>query len=77
MPSAARILLKEETLDPAYLPARLVRRETELGLASKRFREALGKGLPYHLMITGGVGSGKTALARRIGADLERLGKGE
>ncbi|HLM91631.1 MAG TPA: AAA family ATPase [Thermoplasmata archaeon] len=76
MPSPPRILLKEETLDSAFLPARLPRRETELGLASKRFREALGKGLPYHLMITGGVGSGKTALARRIGADLERRGRG-
>jgi archaeal cell division control protein 6 len=76
VPTPARILLKEETLDPSYLPSRLVRRETELGLAAKRFREALGKGLPYHLLITGGVGSGKTALARRIGADLERRGRG-
>ncbi len=77
MPSPARILLREETLDPAYLPARLVRRETELGIASKRLREALSKGLPYHLMVTGGVGSGKTALVRRLASDLERSGRGE
>jgi archaeal cell division control protein 6 len=77
VPSAARILLREETLDPAYLPARLVRRETELTVATKRLREALGKGLPYHLMVTGGVGSGKTALVRRLATDLERTGRGE
>jgi archaeal cell division control protein 6 len=76
VPSPAPILVKEETLDASYLPTRLVRRETELGTAAKRFREALGKGLPYHLLITGGVGSGKTTLARRLGADLERRGKG-
>jgi archaeal cell division control protein 6 len=76
VPNPPPVLVKEETLDPSYLPSRLVRRETELGVASKRFREALGKGMPYHLMITGGVGSGKTALARRIGADLDRRGRG-
>ena len=70
-----RILLKEETLDPSYLPARLVRREKELELTYRRYREALSKGLPYHLLLTGGVGSGKTALARRLGADLERGGR--
>ncbi len=76
MPNPARILLKEETLDPAYLPPRLVRRETELQLLTKRYREALGKGLAYHLLLTGGVGSGKTALAKRLAADLERTGRG-
>jgi len=76
VPTPARILVREETLDPFYLPARLVRRETELGVATKRFREALSKGLPYHLMVTGGVGSGKTALVRRLASDLERAGRG-
>ena len=70
-----RILLHEETLDPSFLPPRLVRREKELELTLRRYREALGKGLPYHLLLTGGVGSGKTALARRLGADLERVGR--
>jgi cell division control protein 6 len=70
-----RILLHEETLDPAFVPPRLVRRETELGLLSKRYREALAKGLGYHQLLTGGVGSGKTALAHRLGDDLVRAGR--
>jgi cell division control protein 6 len=73
--SVARVLLKEETLDASYLPARLVHREKELELTYRRFRDALSKGLPSHLLLTGGVGSGKTALARRLGADLERGGR--
>ncbi len=71
----SRILVREETLDPSYLPPQLVHREREVALASRRFREAFAKGLPYHLMLTGGVGSGKTALARRVGADLVRAGR--
>jgi archaeal cell division control protein 6 len=75
MSSPSRILVKEETLDPSFLPPRLVHRETELGLLSKRFREALSRGLAYHALVTGGVGSGKTALVRRLAADLERAGR--
>ena len=75
MSSPAQILLKEETLDPSFVPPRLVHREAELGLLTKRFREGLAKGLPFHCLVTGGVGSGKTALVRRLGADLERAGR--
>ncbi len=71
----ARILVREETLDPSFLPAKLVRREHELDVTYRRYRDALTKGLPFHLLLTGGVGSGKTALARRLGADLERIGR--
>jgi cell division control protein 6 len=75
MTPAARILIHEETLDPSFIPPRLVRREAEVALLNKRFREGLAKGLPYHCMVTGGVGSGKTALVRRLGLDLERGGR--
>jgi len=71
----SRILVREETLDPSFLPPRLVHREKELELTSKRYREAFVKGLPYNLMLTGPVGSGKTALARLVGADLQRAGR--
>lgn len=70
-----RILRSEETLDPNYAPPRLVRRETELDLLRKRYREAFGKGVAYHQLLTGGIGSGKTAIAQRLGTDLERGGK--
>lgn len=70
-----RILINEETLDPSYLPPRLVRRETELALLTKRYRESLAKGVGYHQLLTGGVGSGKTALAQRLGDELVRVGR--
>ncbi len=70
-----RILLAEETLEPSYVPPRLIRRETELKLLTQRYRETLAKGVPYHQLLTGGVGSGKTALAQRLGEDLARVGK--
>jgi archaeal cell division control protein 6 len=69
------ILLREETLDPSFVPPKLPHRETELNLLERRFREALSKGLPFHLLLTGGIGSGKTALARRLSSDLGRLGR--
>lgn len=71
----ARILVHEETLEPSFLPPRLLHREKELELLGRRFRDGLGKAIPYHLLLTGGVGSGKTALARRLGAELERSGR--
>jgi archaeal cell division control protein 6 len=75
MPAARSVLVKEETLDPSYLPPKLVRRDAELALLTRRYREALAKGLPFHLLLTGGVGSGKTALVRRLATDLERAGR--
>lgn len=70
-----RILVAEETLDPGYLPGRLVRRERELELLLKRYREALARGVGAHQLITGGIGSGKTALAQRLGEELQRAGR--
>jgi archaeal cell division control protein 6 len=75
MSSNARILLHEETLDPSYVPPKLPHRDTELTLLGRRYRDTLGKGLPFHLLLTGGIGSGKTALARKVATDLERGGR--
>ncbi len=70
-----RILTAEETLDPGFLPGKLVRRERETQALLRRYREALGRGVAAHHLLTGGVGSGKTALAQRIGEELQRGGK--
>ena len=67
-----RILLHEETLDPNYLPSDLVHRTEELARLNERYSESLARGVPFHLQINGGIGSGKTALAKRLGTDLER-----
>lgn len=71
----SRILTAEETLDPGYLPAKLPGRDKELGLLYRLFRESLTKGVPRHHELNGGIGSGKTALARRLADDLQRAGK--
>jgi archaeal cell division control protein 6 len=71
----SRILLHEETLDPAFIPPRLVHREAELTALGRRYRDSLGKGVAYHQLLTGGVGSGKTALANRLGDDLAKGGR--
>ena len=70
--NVTRILLHEETLDPNYLPPALVHRTEELGRLTERYSESLSKGIPFHIQISGGIGSGKTALAKRLGTDLER-----
>jgi len=75
MRPASTILLREETLEPSFVPPKLPHREEELTLLGRRYREALAKGLPFHLLLTGGIGSGKTALARRLAADLARAGR--
>ncbi len=75
MRASERILVREETLDPSYLPPKMPHREVELALLGKRYREALGRGTAFHLLLNGGVGSGKTALVKRLAADLERGGR--
>jgi cell division control protein 6 len=70
----ARILIAEETLDPSFLPPRLVHRDMELEVLLGRYRASLEKGVPYHMLLTGGVGSGKTAIANRLARDLLAAG---
>jgi archaeal cell division control protein 6 len=66
------ILVREETLDPGFVPPTLPGREREYRVLEERYRTRLARGVPYHSLITGGVGSGKTALARRLSEDLQR-----
>jgi archaeal cell division control protein 6 len=68
----ASVLLREETLDPSFLPPSLPGRETELAALLQRYRGALAKGLSHPQLLTGGIGSGKTALARKLGEELRR-----
>lgn len=74
MGSVPRILVHEETLDPGWVPPRLQHRDRELGLLLRRYRESLAKGVPFHHLLTGGIGSGKTAIAHRLGEELQRGG---
>lgn len=64
------ILQREETLDAAYLPPSLPHREKELALLKDRFSRAMSAGQGWSQLLTGGVGSGKTALARALGHEL-------
>ena len=66
------ILVHEETLDSGYIPPSLPGREREFRTLEERYRTRLARGVPYHTLITGGVGSGKTALARRLSEDLRQ-----
>jgi archaeal cell division control protein 6 len=69
------ILTHEETLDPSFVPPKLPGREAELTALSGRYRESLGKGMGYHQLLTGGIGSGKTALGLRLAEDLRNAGR--
>ncbi len=71
----ADVLIHEETLDAGYFPPRLPGREKELALLSKRYREGLLKGLPQNLLLTGGIGSGKTAVGNWLGDQLRSAGR--
>jgi cell division control protein 6 len=66
-------VFKDETkLDINYVPAKLPHRENELRLLQEFFSSALlspGK-MTQRVMITGDVGTGKTALSQRFEADI-------
>ncbi len=68
----SRIIVNEERLDPSFVPPKLVRRDAEMGALFRRYRDALDRGVPYHQLLTGGIGSGKTAMARRLSDDLAK-----
>jgi cell division control protein 6 len=71
--SARRSVFKDETkLDINYVPPKLPHREAELRLLMEFFSFALqspGK-MAQRVLITGDVGTGKTALSQRFGANI-------
>ena len=70
-----RTVFKDEAkLDIAYVPPRLIHREDEYRLLWEFFRLALespGR-MSQRVLITGKVGTGKTALSQRFGMNLEK-----
>src|SRR6202022_2318342 len=58
-----------------YVPERLPGREEEMGKLARTFRPLLQGGTPQHVLITGPVGSGKTALSRRFAEDFRGVAK--
>lgn len=68
-------VFKDETkLDISYVPYKLPHREKELRLLMEFFNFLLQtpKKMTQRVMITGDVGTGKTALSQRFGADITR-----
>ncbi|MEM3736441.1 MAG: ORC1-type DNA replication protein [Candidatus Bathyarchaeia archaeon] len=76
--SAYRSVFKDETkLDINYVPSRLPHREAEMRLLAEFFSFALsapGK-MAQRVLIVGDVGTGKTALSQRFGADVTQQAK--
>ncbi len=63
-------------LSPDYVPPMLVHREEEFRQLTRIFRSVIENKMSQHVLITGSVGVGKTALARRFGEELEPRAKG-
>lgn len=79
MASSGSVFIDEAKLDISYVPPRLVHREKELQLLNEFFNFILKA--PGHMaqrvIIAGAVGTGKTALAQRFGADIIKKAKAQ
>ncbi|MEM2367974.1 MAG: cell division control protein Cdc6, partial [Candidatus Bathyarchaeia archaeon] len=77
MPTYRSVFKDEAKLDINYVPSRLPHREAEMRLLAEFFSFALsapGK-MAQRVLIVGDVGTGKTALSQRFGADLTQQAK--
>lgn len=63
-------------LSPDYVPRVLVHREEEFRQLTRIFKPVIENKMSQRVLITGSVGVGKTALARRFGEELEPGAKG-
>jgi cell division control protein 6 len=72
---AKRPLIKDDAVFSFnYVPPSLPHREKELAALHSLFSQVVRSGIPQTAFITGPVGTGKTALAKRFGAELEAAG---
>lgn len=58
-----------------FVPEKLPGREEEMGRLARTYRPLLASGSPQHVLVTGPVGSGKTALSKAFARDLKGYAK--
>lgn len=77
VPAYRSVFKDEEKLDLNYVPSRLPHREVEMRLLSEFFSFVLTnpEKMAQRVLIVGDVGTGKTALSQRFGADITQQAK--
>jgi cell division control protein 6 len=73
--SEKRIFKNREVLMPSYIPAQLPHREKEIDFLASISAVALRRETPSNIFIYGKTGTGKTAVTKWVGKELEKEGK--